>query len=144
MKEMLTKISWDSVKLSETASQILGLKPYVNCGINFGVSVRHCMDEKVIALAKEMKKDFLGKDNYEGFRIIAWDETKVVPVFIEHEYGDEDLLFVSREAVDNDDLKFDGDDELELGEYIYAWEKSYIESTNYIDYEPIEVMVVRY
>lgn len=54
------------------------------------VYLNYCMDPEVIAIAKETRTRF----NTTGFKIISWDETKVMPVIFEEEYGDEYVYFV--------------------------------------------------
>lgn len=63
------------------------------------VYLDYCMDPEVIAIARETRTRF----NTTGFKIISWDETKVMPVIFEEEYGDEYIYFVPvKEANDRE------------------------------------------
>jgi hypothetical protein len=141
---MLTKISWNAVRASEEAMKRLPSK-YIKEDF-FGrkeAYFEHCMDTEVIALAKEMKHNFLSDDNYEGFRIIAWDETKVVPMFFEGEYGDENLVFVSRESVKSDkdfETFFVGNNSDDC--FDYDMMDYFLEGYEVVDYKETKVMVV--
>ena len=144
MKEMLTKIGWSMVRASEKAIERLPEKyievdKYSNKKEAF---FDQCMDKKVIDLAKEMGFDFLDDDNYEGFRIISWEETEVMPMFFEGEYGDTELVFVTRKsAKSNEDFehRFVGND-YDTDSFDWKYMQKILKNYEVVDYEPTEIV----
>ena len=132
MKEMLIPYNWSTIRVSEKAilrlesmgyeipfndtdGKHLYINPYDDCENFF-------TDKNIIALAKEMQKDFCHVTKQTDFKIISYDETKVVPVIL-NENDNINLSFGKKEIYKN----YLSDDE----DYIFDW--IYYDDYDYYD-----------
>ena len=147
MKEMLLGLGGDYyyVTVSEKAIERLP-QEYQKRRDSFfkTVTLHHdeCIDARVIALAKEMGEEFYDHSERKGFKIISYDETKVIPVFMEVGYeggwGEEKLYFIAVEDAD--------EWQVEQG-FIHSYcDEEYLLKNGYpydfIDYDETEILVV--
>ena len=147
MKEMLLGFGGDYYYVTVSEKAIERLPQEYQKRDSFFKTVtlykEECIDGRVIALAKEMKADFYNHSERKGFRIIGWDETKVIPVFMEVEYeegwGEEKLRFISIEDANEWEIEqgciktYCNGEDLMMGKCHY----------NFVDYTPTEILVVK-